>query len=191
LALQTKYTAFAQLAALAVYGVLNRKWLMLFSSLSVALGLFVAWEGWLVYRYGVSHFITSLQYPPNPGWANTALGWSVGWLALAGALATPIALLALGAHRLEARWRAGVICLAASPYLMVAMLEAPRDAIAFAPTRLGVDDTALEIFFVSGVVVVLLVFRSIIGWYRRLQSRPPLIPGKCLVHRSLGIRILF
>jgi hypothetical protein len=58
---------------------------------------------------------------------------------------------------------------------MVAMLEAPRDAIAFAPTRLGVDDTALEIFFVTGVVVVLLVFRSIIAWYRRLQSRPPLM----------------
>jgi hypothetical protein len=56
-ALQTKYTMMTVPVVLLWYGVLHRRLGYAVAAGAVAVGVFAAWEAWLVSVYGVSHFL--------------------------------------------------------------------------------------------------------------------------------------
>lgn len=66
LALETKYTSLVLLAVLLLAGLLHDRLRLSNVALAVAVGLFVGCEGLLAARYGESHFLHHLRYPP-PG----------------------------------------------------------------------------------------------------------------------------
>ncbi|HET6574514.1 MAG TPA: glycosyltransferase family 39 protein [Fimbriiglobus sp.] len=66
-ATQTKYTMMTVPAALLWYGVLHRRVRYAAAAGAVAVGMFAAWEGWLVGEYGVSHFLYHLRDQQSGG----------------------------------------------------------------------------------------------------------------------------
>lgn len=56
LAMQTKYTGFLAPAAMLAYAILNRGFARWLVTTAVAALLFASWEGFVLWRYGESHF---------------------------------------------------------------------------------------------------------------------------------------
>lgn len=61
LAMQTKYTGVTATAALLLYAVLVRRKALGLVAVAVAAAVFGAWEGWLAWTYGDSHFLYHLR----------------------------------------------------------------------------------------------------------------------------------
>jgi len=171
LAIQTKFTAFAPATAITLYAALHRKWRFLAIFVGVTAGAFAVVETALYLQYGTSHFLRSLEIPEQPIRHNTPWGWAIGWVALAGALAGPLAVLAVS--RLVARPSAVLlsIALAALPFVLIAMGERPSDSPRFGPTRLLGGDRELVIFFAAGVAVVTVLTASISSSIRMAWSQ--------------------
>ncbi|MEE2679444.1 MAG: hypothetical protein VX546_12765 [Myxococcota bacterium] len=119
LALQTKYSAAVGAAALAAYALLYARWRLGLVAGFVALALFAGWESFVSLRYGESHFLHHLLsrgeqvVPAGPG------VWSLGLLSLLGAVAGPVAVLALGG---QGRFRLAAL---AGAVVVAAMLALP------------------------------------------------------------------
>jgi hypothetical protein len=167
LACQTKYTAFAPTAAMLVHGLLTRRWSMVLVAGSVAAVLFVGWEIFTYQRYGDSHFILALSAPRMTESATTLWGWIESWIALFGALGVPAALLALLTLRPTPRWLAASIALGFVPFALVALLDPPTLPPNFEYRGIGKGDQTLNIFFASGLAVVVTISTGLIVAARR------------------------
>ncbi|MBI1916995.1 MAG: glycosyltransferase family 39 protein [Planctomycetes bacterium] len=60
-AMQTKYTGFLAPAAMFLYALAHHRLRLWLPAVAVALAVFAAWEGFLVWRYGQSHFLYHLS----------------------------------------------------------------------------------------------------------------------------------
>jgi len=172
LAMQTKYNAVAETSALVAYGLFAvRRIRVTVVSVGVAAALFVGWEAWLGYRYGESHLLHHLLAAPQSVWSNTVAGWTIGWVALLGALATPAGLLAISELRRSRFALSTGMVVAAAPLLLIATLEPRRVPASIRPIRLGHGDLALDSFFVVGLLLVVVVIAAVaIGWKRSAVS---------------------
>jgi hypothetical protein len=74
LAMQTKYTGLLAPAAIMLYALLHRRWTAGILAVAVAAGVFAAWECFLLFQYGQSHFLHHL------GERHTSLGNELGSL---------------------------------------------------------------------------------------------------------------
>ncbi len=171
LAIETKFTSFAPIAGIFAYGALARQWKVLAITSCTAVAAFAGAESWLYAQYGTSHFLRSLEIPEQWIRHNTPAGWAVGWVALAGALAGPVALLGLTSLRLGRHAFSSLIVLACIPYLAIGLGTRPRDSISFGPTQLGQGDGELTIFFAAGLAVVLTISASVAAGARRGLNR--------------------
>jgi hypothetical protein len=114
LALQTKYSACVYPALVLAHAALYRRPRECAIALLVAAALFAGWEGWLIGRYGESHFLAGVERARTlailpavaradaeaPG--SAALYWTLCLLSLVGGtalLALLLALVGLGARR--------------------------------------------------------------------------------------------
>jgi hypothetical protein len=137
LALQTKYVAAVYAALILAAALILRRPRHGLLALALAAALFLAWEAWLVARYGQSHFLAGLerlaQQDPLEAVARAdaqapgtrALYWSLGLLSLLGGTAGYAALLALvglGAGRLQV-WAAALG--AAAVFAVIPFLPLP------------------------------------------------------------------
>jgi hypothetical protein len=188
LALETKFTAFAPVAAMLGYGLLARQWRLLFTTSGVTLALFVGAELTLYQAYGTSHFLRSLEIPEQAIRHNTTAGWAIGWIALSGALAAPVALLGLASLQVKLRTLAFAAALTASPFVAIAFGTRPANSIPFGPTQLGAGDTELLIFFAAGLCVVAVVGVAIASRLR--ASLPQLTRAHQFLLLWFGIELL-
>ncbi len=60
-AMQTKYTGFLAPAAMFLYALTHRRLRLWLPAIAGALAVFAAWEGFLAWRYGQSHFLYHLS----------------------------------------------------------------------------------------------------------------------------------
>src|SRR5205807_4461 len=62
LAMQTKYTGFLAPAAMFLYALAHRRLRLWLPAAAAALAVFAAWEGFIAWRYGQSHFLYHLRH---------------------------------------------------------------------------------------------------------------------------------
>ncbi len=100
LAMQTKYSAAISLGVALAWAVVSRRLRLGLLAAGAAAGLFAGWESWLAARYGESQFLHSLGWVGE--WTGTSGDRALGLVAILGAVAPPVALVAgvaLGARR--------------------------------------------------------------------------------------------
>jgi hypothetical protein len=73
LAMQTKYSLLILPFVLVWYALLNRRWMYAVIAVSLAAGVFLAWESWLHAKYGHSHFLFHAMEQSDPAEAKKGL----------------------------------------------------------------------------------------------------------------------
>ena len=184
LAMETKYTAFLGPAAMMLYAATlaaradSVTWRARLAKLrpglvaaGVAVALFVAWESFMAWRYGESHFLHELRGSDETP-AQKLLLWSLPLLTLLGGVGTPLValgLVALGFRGLLIAAAGGILV---AGYLAVALVPAEIDVAAYVErlglTNLEIDCCSLAqaVFGVFGAA--LLLIDATIAW-RLLQ----------------------
>jgi hypothetical protein len=143
IAMQTKYTAFVVPALIFIYGLQHRRVLLACFPGAIAATLFIAWESFMHWRYGISHFMYHL------GWGDILKGYQPksvlveAIVTLIGGLTPAIALL-------------GAAALGLSTFVLVLIGVVAVGGVVL----LQAYDAATSIFFVFGIaawIVTLLV----------------------------------
>jgi hypothetical protein len=134
---------------------------------AVAALLFVAWESFMTWRYGESHFLHEFRLG-DQGYLQKLAWWSFPLLAIVGGVAPQVGMLGLVAlgRRASAIVTAGAVV--AAGYLAVALFSAEIDLMPYAE-RLGLGEVDLvccsleqAIFTLFGAALVSIV--AVIGW---------------------------
>jgi hypothetical protein len=121
LAMQTKYTGFTTPVVLALAAG-RARWRITVVAWLVAFGVFVAWESFLVQRYGESHFVYHLTHATETARRANLIGPLFTLVGGVGGALVPLGLAALGA---SARATVASAVLVAGSYLVIAF--APPD----------------------------------------------------------------
>ncbi len=117
LAMQTKYTGILGPAAMLAYASIFRRWrLGLLALASATLG-FASWEGFLICRYGESHFFHHATNTPST--LEVKLSLFPCLFPILGAVAPSLSLLALLVGRASRRTLLFAVLLAALPYSLI------------------------------------------------------------------------
>jgi hypothetical protein len=150
-AMETKYTAFLGPATMLLYTAVGAlpavplRWRTALSRLRLGLAapavaalLFVAWESFMAWRYGESHFLHEFRLG-DQGYLQKLAWWSFPLLALVGGVAPQVGVLGLVAlgRRASAVAAAGTVVAAGS--LAVALFSVEIDLAPYAE-RLGLGD---------------------------------------------------
>jgi hypothetical protein len=126
-AMQTKYTTFTIPAIVLLHGVLYRQVGRAVLAVGLMVGVFVAWESWLIHLYGVSHF--QLHLGRQNGDLLRKLRLVLPLISTLGAVAPWLALLALAALGSRARVLVGVGLAYALAVLLIALVPADRQVL--------------------------------------------------------------
>ena len=180
LAMETKYTAFLAPASILLYAAVMSlradagTWRARLGKLrlglvaaALAVALFAAWESFMAWRYGESHFLHELR-GSDQNLVQRAASSSVPLLTLLGGVGAPLialGLVALGFRGLVIAVAGGIL---AAGYLGVALLPAEIDVAPYVE-RFGLANVAIEccslaqaVFTVFGAALVLI--DVIIAW---------------------------
>ena len=164
-AMQTKYASVTLVGAMLAWGwSFDRR--RLAAGAAVAAGTaFIAWECFLIARYGESHFLRALLYGQGSGSMHRGFELVSGLVAILGAVAPGLAILGQVAMRAPA-WMVAASC--GMALLIFAVLPAlpalPVAGLVFSP-EFGAQSSELFLFTALGGVVVAtfaLVFRALL-----------------------------
>jgi hypothetical protein len=121
LAMQTKYTTFIAPAAMLVYGVLFQRKFLCLGAVTLGAVLFWAWEGFVISRYGESHFLYSL-YQRDRTFCLRVVRSVLPLLGISGGVAPFLALLGLMALQVSRRVVRSAWVLVFLGYLLIALV---------------------------------------------------------------------
>jgi hypothetical protein len=161
LAAQTKYTGLLAPAVLLLNGVLRRRLRLAALAGAVAALVFAGWEGFLVWKYGQSHFLYHLAARPGSSDPKQALLQSM--LANLGGVLPAAVLLALAALRARRGTVLAAGVLAALGYVLLAVVP-ERDGILLGDAATHADRLSLRhvVCGLSGIAIVLTV--AAVAW---------------------------
>ena len=172
LAMQTKYTALTSLGAALVWGLLAGRVRLALAAAVAAVAVFAGWEGLMALRYGRPQLVQAQleigPYQYHGSWAEAALGWSVAFASLLGALAPAVGVLGLAALGARERLVTGVALAVAGCFAAIALLPAPA-LPALEGFRLVDPPAELLLFATLGLGVVASVGAAAV---RRLRTAP-------------------
>ena len=194
LAMQTKYTAATSLGAMLAWGLLAGRMRLALAAVAVAASVFAGWEGLMALRYGRSHLAQGLlgmgpfQYPGSR--AEAALGWSVGFVSLLGALAPAVGVLGLAALGARERLVTGVALAVAGCFAAIALLPSPGLLPTLEPFRLDDPPPELLLFASLGLGVAASVGAAAARRLRSAPAREDLFLAAWLAIEIAGFAIL-
>jgi hypothetical protein len=126
-AAQTKYTAFLAPAVMLIHAGLFRKLRLWIIAVAITVLVFAAWEGFLLWCYGESHFL--FHYQDNDSTLDSKLVLILPLLTILGGITGPILLLGIAALGCSRRIVWGAIAALALGYLLLALV--PEDHATF------------------------------------------------------------
>ena len=144
LAMQAKYSAFVAPVVIAWFGITHRRLALAAVAVGVCVATFVAWELWLVQKYGESHF--AFHASAARGGVSAKLDLAGPLTGYPGCLAVGGGLLAASALRVPRRWLAGVAGVWCAGFSLAAFL--PRRW-----TMVNADVSAVTAFWPVGGAV--------------------------------------
>jgi hypothetical protein len=144
LATQTKYTGFLAPVAMTGYALLRRRWGLAALFVTLPAGLFAAWEGYVAYRHGASHFLHNLDAGGTFDDKVKNLGPLAGML---GGLAPAVFLLGIAAQLRNRWWTLAGGALVVAGFALLAAVPAESAVLSEDPTshaeRMSVDSLSV------------------------------------------------
>ncbi|MCH7707895.1 MAG: glycosyltransferase family 39 protein [Myxococcales bacterium] len=176
-AMQTKYTAVTLVAALLAYGWIYGSLRLAAVAAAAASAIFVGWECILIAKYGESHFMYALLWGQGSGSFHRGFELVVGLVAILGAVAPGIAILASVAMRASPRALGAAIAATVIVFAVIPALPAlPIAGLVFSP-ELSAANAELFLFIPLGIFVVVMV----VVLFRELTRDAPTQTGRFLL----------
>ena len=156
IAMQTKYTALTAPAVILVYALIAGRLRIGLLAAGLAGGLFVGWESALYTKYGVPHFLQSVQGVSLYGLLPlTHADRAIALVSLLGAVGSAQLLIVIVARSVTARLLGAALLAMTGTFLVPALSKAPALPLAVVhDATFSVDYPELGVFFVLGLAVV-------------------------------------
>lgn len=177
LAMQTKYTSVTLGGALLAYGWIFGSRRLAFAAATAATAIFVGWECVLIAKYGESQFLQVLLKGQGSGSFHGGFELVRGLVAILGAVAPGIAVLACVAMRVSPRALGVAIAAVVVVFAAIPALSAPPvAAVVFSP-KLGTTNAELFLFIPLGLFGVAMF----VALFRVLTRGAPARTGRFLL----------
>jgi hypothetical protein len=156
--MQTKYTALLLPAVVLLHALLFGRWRLGLSVAALAGLVFVAWEGWVAWTYGESHFLYHARLPRS---SLLPLRLALPLVSTLGGVAPGLGLLGLAALGVRRRGLLLAGLLAALVYAAVALVPGPAQVLTRSPDGLPRLQLAGLLYGLSGAFVVVVLVRVV------------------------------